>query len=90
MARWAREESATFEDVPEHLRHVDADSPPKLKQARAAWLEEHGLALIDFIAWKRAQDPLAKLRPPSRRKVMSPSQLAALDAQREQEGEPPW
>jgi hypothetical protein len=91
MARWAQKVSASFEDMPKRLRHVDADSPPKLKQARAAWLEEHSLAFVDFIAWRRAKDPLAKLRPPSRRKLMSAEQLADLDAQREREGEqPPW
>jgi hypothetical protein len=90
MARWQARKSATFEDMPEHLRHVDWASTEELKRARAAWLEEHGLAFVDFIAWKRAKDPLAKLRPPSRRKLMSAEQLAAWDAQLEREGEPSW
>lgn len=60
------------------------------KQKRGDWLERHGLTLVDFLAWKRAQDPFARLRLPSRRKLMSAEQLAALDAQREREGEPPW
>jgi hypothetical protein len=79
-----------FADMPEHLRHVDADSPPKLTQQRDGWLAENGLTLVDFMAWRRSQDPLAKRRPPSRRKLMRPEELAELDARREQEGEPEW
>jgi hypothetical protein len=76
--------------MPRKVQDVGPGSPPELRQERADWLEANGLTLVDFMSWKRAQDPLAKLRPPSRRKLMSPDQLAAFDAQREREGEPPW
>jgi len=79
-----------FADMPKHLRHVDADSPPKLRQQRDGWLEEHGLTLVDLMSWKRSRNPLAKRRPPSRRKLMRLEELAVLDAQREREGPPPW
>jgi phage-related minor tail protein len=75
-----------FADMPEHLRHVDADSPEELKQQRDGWLAENGLALVDLQAWKRSRSPLAKSRPPSRRKWMSTEQLAELDSRLEQEG----
>jgi hypothetical protein len=56
------------------------------KQERNAWLEEHGLALVDFMAWKRAQDPSP--RPPSRRKWLSAERLSELDEKLE--GAPRW
>ena len=73
-----------FADLPPSLRDLSLDAPAALKEARAAWLQRHGLAFADFLAWKRSRDPLAKLRPPSRRKFMSPKQLAEFDARREQ------
>jgi len=78
-----------FADMPKYLRHVDADSPAELKRQRDRWLERHGLALVDLMAWKRAQDPAAALRPPSRRKLMRPEELAKLDEQLEKEP-PRW
>jgi hypothetical protein len=78
-----------FVDMPTHLRHVDADSPAEIKRRRAAWLEEHGLTLVDLQAWRRAQDPRAARRPPSRRKFMRPEELAKFDEQLEKEP-PRW
>jgi hypothetical protein len=75
----------TFRDMPEHLRHVDADSPEELKRQRADWLEEHGLSLVDYLGWLRARRPGIGLRPPSRRKLMSAEQLARMDAEIERE-----
>jgi hypothetical protein len=81
MARWREKKQAVrFEDVPAVLTG----------RAQAEWLEARGLSFVDYLDWKRDQDPLAKLRPPSRRKLMSAKQRAALDAQREREGAPPW
>jgi hypothetical protein len=74
-----------FEDMPEYLLAVDVDSPPELKRARADWLEENRLTLVDLMAWRRARDPAAKLRPPARRKWLTPEQIAELDRQRERE-----
>jgi hypothetical protein len=62
MARWKPRKSASFEDMPQRLQDVGPDSPPKLKQQRADWLERHGLAFVDFLAWKRSRDPLARRR----------------------------
>jgi hypothetical protein len=76
-----------FSDMPELL--VDAQDDAARRE-RTTWLEEHGLTLVDFLAWKRSRDPLAELRPPSRRKLMRPDELAVLDALREREGPPPW
>ena len=82
MPGWReRERKLTFEDMPEHLRHVDADSPAELLRARADWLEEHGLTLVDFLSWKRS--PIA--RPPSRRKLLPRAALRELDERLEQE-----
>jgi len=80
----------TFEDMPRRLQDVGPDSPPELKRARADWLEGAGLTTVDLLAWQRSQDPAARLRPPSRRKLMTGAELAALDAELEREGGPPW
>lgn len=90
MARWQTRKTAGFEDMPEHLRHVDADSTPELKRARADWLEGAGLTTVDLLAWRRSRNPLARLRPPSRRKLMTGAELAALDAELEREGAVRW
>ncbi|MDQ5875065.1 MAG: hypothetical protein M3526_06755 [Actinomycetota bacterium] len=76
----------TFADMPEHLRHVDADSPEELKRQRTDWLEGHGLTLVDYFAWLRTQDPEAGKRPPSRRRLLTQEQAARLDAEIEREG----
>ena len=89
MARWQTRRTAGYADMPRRLQDVDADSPEKLKRERADWLEKHGLTLVDFLSWKQSRDPLARLGPPSRRKLMSAEQLAALDARLER-GPPPW
>jgi len=81
MARWREKKQAvTFEDVPADLTGG----------AQAEWLEARGMSFVDFLDWMQDQDPLAKLRPPARRKLMSAEQLATLDTQREREGAPPW
>lgn len=90
MARWLRQESASFEDMRARLRNVGIDSPPELKQQRDDWLEEHHLSFVDFVTWKRARDPLAAQRPPSRRKFMTAEQLRELDEKLEREGPPRW
>jgi hypothetical protein len=82
--------SVGFADIPASLRDLSLDAPAALRQARTAWLSEHGLTLVDYFGWLRSRRLAARLRPPSRRKFMSPEQLAALDAEREREGEPPW
>ena len=38
MARWLRQESASFEDMRARLRDVGIDSPPELKKKRDDWL----------------------------------------------------
>jgi hypothetical protein len=86
MARWQIRTTAGFADMPEPLRHVDADSPRELKQAREDWLEEHGLTLVDYFGWLRARRPGAALRPPTRRKWLSPRERAELDERLEREG----
>ena len=48
-------------------------------------MESHNLAFVDFCAWLRDRDPQARLRPPSRRKMLSPAQRAALDEERERD-----
>jgi hypothetical protein len=80
----------TFKDMPAHLQHVDADSPPTLKRERESWLAQSNLSFIDSVSWRREQGPLARLRPPSRRRLMTPEQIAELDSQREREGDPRW
>jgi hypothetical protein len=87
MAKWKREERARFEDMPQRLVEASEDAA---KRERAEWLEEHGLTLVDFMSWRRAQDPTVQQRPPARRKLMTPKQLAEFDRQREQEGDPKW
>jgi hypothetical protein len=82
--------AVTFADMPSPLLEVGPDSSRALKEEREAWLEAHNLAAIDFFAWKRAQDPLAALRPPSRRKFLSPKEREALDDEREREGRALW
>ena len=58
MPGWKEaERKVGFEDMPEHLRHVDADSPEELVKAQAEWLEEHGLALVDYFSWLRSRRP---------------------------------
>jgi hypothetical protein len=77
MARWkSPQPAATFEDVPSDLTG----------QERAEWLEAHGLALVDYLAWLRAQDPLAHRRPPARRKLLTARERAELDLELEKEG----
>jgi hypothetical protein len=73
-----------FSDMPKRLVEARDD---QAKRERLDWLEAHGLALVDFLSWKRSQDPLAKLGPPSRRKFMPAEQLTELDARREREGD---
>jgi hypothetical protein len=90
MAKWKREERARFEDMPQELQDVGLDSSPELKRERAGWLEANGLTMVDYMSWRRAKDPAAKLRPPSRRRHMSAEELAEFDRQREQEGDPRW
>ena len=84
MARWKRKKTATFEDLPERLQRSEGESRQTSKE-RFAWLESHGLSLVDYFTWLRAQDPLAAMRPPARRKLMTSEQLAELDAKRELE-----
>jgi hypothetical protein len=88
MPAWKEgERRKTFADVPERLRHVDLNSPDSLKEERAEWLEANGLTLVDFFAWLRTQDlPGAGKRPPSRRRLLTQEQAAALDAEIEREG----
>ena len=88
MARRRYEPKATFSDMPARLQHVDPDSPDSLKEEQAQWLEEAGLSFIGFIEWKREQNSAAKSRPPARRKLLTPEQVAALDAERAREGSP--
>lgn len=82
MARWKNEPSATFGDMPAELSGATDDAA---KRERNDWLEEHNLALVDYMSWKRERDPLSRLRPPSRRKWLSPEQQAELDREREEE-----
>jgi hypothetical protein len=79
------ERKVGFEDMPERLRPVDLNSPDSLKEERAEWLESNGLALVDFFAWLRTKDPKAGKRPPSRRRLLTQEQAAALDAEIERE-----
>ena len=82
MPGWREgERKLTFEDMPRRLQDVDADSPAKLRQERADWLEGHDLALVDFLSWKRS--PFA--RPPSRRKLLPREALRELDEWLERE-----
>ena len=81
MARWrTRDAAVTFADVPSELTG----------RALTEWLEERGLALVDYFAWKRAQDPEAGKRPPSRRRLLTQEQAAALDDEIEREERPLW
>ena len=76
MARWLPPKSTvTFEDVPAGLTG----------QARAKWLSEHGLSVVDYFAWLRNQDPAAGKRPPARRRLLSPQARAELDARLERD-----
>jgi hypothetical protein len=79
-----------FGDMPTALRDLPLDAPAALREARNAWLAEHGLPLCDYLAWLSAGRLVSRLRPPSRRRSMSPKELAEFDARREQEGEPRW
>ena len=90
MSRWRDSQTAAFEDMPEHLRAVGLDSSEQLKQEQADWLEANNLTLVDFMSWKRARDPAAKLRPPSRRRWLSRQERVALDAERQREEWKPW
>ena len=91
MPGWKEaERKITFRDMPQHLRLVDADSPEELNRQRADWLEERGLALVNYFAWLRTQDPGAGKRPPSRRRLLTQEQAAALDAEIEREERPLW
>ena len=83
MARWKRRKTATFGDMPQRL--VDAEDDAA-KQERNEWLEAKGLALVDFMSWKREQNSAAKLRPPARRRLLRPQERAELDARLEREG----
>ena len=47
--------------------------------------EANGLTVVDYLTWKRAQAPAVEKRPPARRKLMTPEQLAELDARIEEE-----
>lgn len=77
MARWRmREPAVTFADVPSDLTG----------RALTQWLEQRGLPLVDYFAWLRTQDPGAGKRPPSRRRLLTQEQAAALDAEIEREG----
>jgi hypothetical protein len=87
MARWARKVSATFEDMPRRLIDAQDDAA---NVERNAWLERHGLALVDYFSWLRARRPGAALRPPSRRKMLTSWQRRQLDEQLEREGPPRW
>ena len=69
-----------FEDVPEGLSGRELGE----------WLERAGLVLVDFMSWKRARDPLARERPPSRRKFLSPKERAELDNEIEHGERPLW
>jgi hypothetical protein len=70
----------TFADVPSDLTG----------QALTEWLEERGLALVDYFAWLRTQDPEAGKRPPPRRRLLTQEQVAALDDEIEREERPLW
>jgi hypothetical protein len=76
--------------MPASLRDLPMDVPAALKQARASWLAEQGLTLVDYFAWLCHHRLAARLRPPSRRKLMDAEELARLDAELEREGEPTW
>jgi hypothetical protein len=76
-----------FTDTPQRLVYAGDNAT---KRVRAAWLEQAALAFVDFCIWRRRQDPVAKLRPPSRRKFLSAAELAELDKEREREGDSRW
>lgn len=68
MARRRRQESASFDDMPESLQNaVGPDVPDELKRELATWVESHGLTMVDFFSWKRAY---LDRRPPSRRRKL--------------------
>ena len=90
MARWREDpKSATFEDMPRRLRPAEGESREQVA-ARHAWLEAHNLAVVDYITWRAARRPGARLQPPSRRKLMSAADRAELDRRLEREGRPRW
>ena len=87
MPGWKESErKTTFSDMPAHLQHVDLGSPGSLEHERAKWLEEAGLSFVDFMSWRRSKNPAAALRPPARRRLLSPQERAELDARLEREG----
>ena len=93
MARKRQQKLANFDDIPEELQAVDLDSPEALKDERNQWVESNGLSMVDYFTWERDQLDARRggpIRPPARRKLLTPKQRAELDAQREQEGEPEW
>lgn len=82
MPGWrAGERKITFRDMPARLQDVGPHVSEQVKRERAAWLEKHDLALVDFLSWKRS--PLS--RPPSRRKLLPREALRELDEQLERE-----
>jgi hypothetical protein len=89
VARWRRQKTATFEDLPKRLQPREGESRERAAQ-RWWWLERHNLSPLDYFTWRRSQDPRAARRPPSRRKWLTPAQREALDAQLEREGPPQW
>ena len=76
-----------FDDMPRELHSLEDDDVERLA-LRHAWLEGHGLSVVDYFAWLRSRQLGAHRRPSSRRKWMTEAQLAALDAERENEGDP--
>ena len=85
MARRRRLVSATFEDLPAELEPRERETREVMK-ARWDWLESHDLSVFDYIGWRREQLPGAALRPPGRRRQMTPDALAELDTRLEREG----
>ena len=79
MARWRRQETARFEDMPAELR-FKSDQEPGVVDARHRWLEEHGLSLVDYLGWERSFSPHA---PARRSGPLPPDVLRAIAAEEE-------
>jgi hypothetical protein len=86
MARWMRRQTKTYEDLPKRLRSQEGEPRSKVIE-RHWWLERHGLDLVGYLAWERAQ---RGPHVPSRRKLMSEQELIEFDARRDKEGDPGW
>ena len=61
MARRKRKATARFEDLPKRLQFAAGQSR-EVADARARWLAEHDLTVVDYLGWVHAQRPQVPAR----------------------------